>query len=97
MDGEGEIVERDLTSQEIDLAKAKIEGDGKKVKVWSPKAEGWEEEKTSFLRVNAQTLAPRQEGLDLREWQEKHWVQYVNWLDEVKGAQYDRPYEGGAY
>ena len=97
IEGEGEINEIDLVAAGVDLKKAKVEGNGTKVKVFQPKAEGWQEEKKDWFRVNAMTLDARQEGLDLREWTEKKWIQYVNQLDEVQGCDYERPYSGGAY
>ena len=69
----------------------------KKIKFWASKAEGWAEEDKHWLRVNAQSLDPQQGGLDLREWHDRQWIQYVNMLNEIPGAQYDRPYEGGTY
>ncbi|KAF2664618.1 hypothetical protein BT63DRAFT_460111 [Microthyrium microscopicum] len=95
IDGETEIVERDLVAEGVDPVKAKIQ-EGK-VKVLMPKAEGWQEEKTNWLRVNAMTLEARQEGFNLMEWHEKGWIQHVNWLDETGGPQYGKPYDGGAY
>jgi hypothetical protein len=94
----GVVVERDIAAEGIDLAKAKVKGDGTKVKVWVPNPDGWKEEEENWLRINATSLDAEQEGLDLREWTEKKWIQYVNWLDEVDGARsYEKPFRCGAY
>ena len=93
----GSIVERDLAADGVDITRASIDGDGKSVKVWMPNPDGWQEEVTHWLRVNGTSLEPDQEGLNLREWTEKKWVQYVNWLDEVEGCSYEKPYHGGIY
>lgn len=67
------------------------------VNVLVPK-DDWSELSTHMLRVNAHALDAAQEGLDLREWHERKWVQYVNWYDEVDGARsYERPFHYGTY
>ncbi|KAL6852737.1 hypothetical protein ACO1O0_007285 [Amphichorda felina] len=93
--GEGEVVDADLGALGV--------GEGT-VKAWRPKKDGWKEGKVKhgcYLSVNAYTLDPDQEGLDLREWKEKKWVYY---LDDLKSGQegaggpsYERPHPGGAY
>lgn len=99
-DGFGKAVSRDLST--IGLSEAQLkrlgfesEVDAKDVKAYVPVDEwgpGY------LLRVNAFALDADQKGLDLREWQEKGWVQYVNWYDEVQGAaSHERPYRFGAY
>jgi len=98
----GEIVVKDLSN--IGLSQEQLkrlgfenEADASEVKVHVPSA-GWKELITHFLRINAHALDAGQEGLDLREWHERKWVQYVNWFDEVDGARsYDRPFHFGAY
>ena len=97
--GQGEIVELD------------VEGKGETVKAWRPKKEGWFEwargdlrppAKRSYLSVNAYTLEPGREGLDLREWTEEKRVTYLDCL-EFKGPsargepRRERPHLGGAY
>jgi hypothetical protein len=97
IEGEGEVNEVDLASPgDVDLERAKIEGDGTKVKVFQPNKD-WKEEGNACLRINALTLDAKQEGLDLREWGEKKWIQYVNWLEEIQGYDYERPYVSGTY
>jgi hypothetical protein len=101
-DSFGEIVTKDLS--DIGLSQSQLkqlgfqdEADAKAVKVCVT-GDAWQEGRTHMLRVNAQTLDANQEGLDVREWHEKKWVQYVNWLDEVRGASsYDRPFHSGTY
>lgn len=85
-----------------------MEGEGgEKVKYWGPKepwVEGTALEGTingGYLSVNAATLDARQEGLDLREWQEKGWIAYLDYLEETpeKNGE-DRlgvPHIGGMY
>jgi hypothetical protein len=99
IEGEGGVVERDLVRDGVvDLARARVgEGEGSAVKVWAVREEGWSEEGTSWLRINARTLEARQEGLDMREWHDGKWIEYVNWLDEIEGKSHDGPYDGGAY
>lgn len=84
----------------------------KKVKVYKPKKEGWDEKspgpegkRTAYLSVNATTLHPLQEGLDLRVIKEKGWVLYLDWLSvdpssgKVVRKNYstERPCVGGMY
>jgi hypothetical protein len=77
------------------------EVDGEKRKIWAPKAEGWAESKgnwrTSYLTVNAQTLEPNQEGLNLLEWTEKQWIAYIDCLFMEGEARLKNPYPGGTY
>jgi hypothetical protein len=94
--GQGEVVDADLGALGV--------GDGT-VKAWRPKLEGWTEDKRdngSYLSVNANTLEPNQQGFDLREWHEKKWVCYLDFLkagteEEMGFPRYERPFEGGAY
>lgn len=89
--GEGETVEVDLG--EI------LEGkkNGKTTKVWklkAPKVKGIKE----YVSVNATSLEPGQEGLDLREWTEKGWVVYIDQLGEEKDwGRGKEPFAGGMY
>lgn len=93
--GEGETIEVDLA--DIGL------GEGK-TKAWRPKKEGWTEGKLShgcYLSVNAFTLEPGQEGLDLREWHENKWMEYLDVLrlgePDAGKPTYERPHPGGSY
>jgi hypothetical protein len=83
--GEGEVVEREI--------------EGVKRNVWVTKSD---DRKTGdgnyrYLTVNAQTLEPGQEGLDLREWYDKNWVCYLDTLDETEEDRYGKPHRGGTY
>jgi hypothetical protein len=71
--------------------------EGKDVKAWKPKKEGWEENKTGYLSVNAVTLDQDQEGLDLREWHEKLWISYLDTKEWVGEERLRLPYPGGIY
>jgi len=97
LEGEGEVKEINLAGQGVDLKRASIHGDETMVKVFRPKSEGWKEEETTCFRVNAHTLGAKQEGLDMREWKENKWIQYVNWLEEIEGGSYERPFISGCY
>lgn len=70
-------------------------------KVWKCKSEGWVESETGYLSVNAVTLEPDQEGLDLREWTEKGWIAYLDTrgetLEVCEPARMGRPHDGGMY
>jgi hypothetical protein len=99
-DAFGKVVTRDLSTIGLSNSQLKALGfeneDGaKNVKGYVPVDE-WSPE--HLLRVNAYALDGDQKGLDLREWQEKGWIQYVNWYDEVRGASsHERPFHFGAY
>jgi hypothetical protein len=98
----GEITSQDLSILGLSQSQLKRlgfenEDDAKAVRVNIP-GTGWKDGTTHFLRVNAHALDADQKGLDLREWHERKWVQYVNWFDEVDGARsYERPFHFGAY
>jgi len=74
-----------------------VEVGGEKKVAWTPKAEGWSEGNGSYLTVNASTLEARQEGLDMREWSEKGWIAYLEFLDGTDSARLREPYAGGMY
>ena len=71
--------------------------EGRGVRAWKPKKEGWTENGTGYLSVNAATLEQDQEGLDLREWHEKGWIGYLDCKEEVGDDRFETPYEGGMY
>jgi hypothetical protein len=58
---------------------------GEKKQVWKP-ADRLSDDVDEYLSVNAQTLNPGQEGLDLREW-----------YDKKRGCDLDMFYEQGSY
>jgi hypothetical protein len=99
--GPSEAVGRDLAADGVDVAKAGLDPEKKTHAVWRPRAEGWKEEEEHWFRVNAMTLEAGQEGLDLREWTDKKWVQYVNMLPDYvepgNRGSYEKPFEGGCY
>ncbi len=72
------------------------EVDGKQQEVWGFKVKGWEEGPYKYLSVNAVTLEPDQEGLDLKEWTDKGWILY---LDHHRGLnhQIGAPHPGAMY
>lgn len=96
--------------QELDLGTWTGAGpEGKMSKVWQPRPYGWTPEKgaeseedsgqgwNAYLSVNAHTLEPGQEGLDLRDWVENKWVCYLDCKDEEQPDRYGKPHEGGTY
>jgi hypothetical protein len=74
-----------------------IEVGGEKQQVWTPKREGWIENKTGYLSVNGVTLEPGQEGLNMKEWHEKGWIQYLDAKNDVEEDRLGEPHEGGIY
>lgn len=57
----------------------------------------WTEGKNAYLSVNAITLEPDQEGLDLREWHENGWICYLDCKVNTEDNHFGRPSEGGMY
>ena len=81
---------------EVDLGALGVPGEaeGKKTKVWKHKGG------PAYLSVNGYAIDAGQDGLDLREWTEKKWLQYFDMLPEREKRlrrTYDRPHAGGAY
>jgi hypothetical protein len=72
------------------------EVEGEKKEVWGFKAKEWEENDNVYLSVNAVTLEPNQDGLDLREWTEKGWIAYYDKSD-VQEDQMGKPHPGDMY
>lgn len=98
----GKLVSKDLSKIGLSLSQLQqlgfeSERDATDVTVHVP-CDEWDSAATHSLRINAHALDKGQEMLDLREWHERKWVQYVNWLDEIDGARsYERPFHFGAY
>jgi hypothetical protein len=69
---------------------------GEKKEVWGFIADKWDKSKKCYLSVNAVTLEPGQEGLDLREWTEKGWVAYFD-FSEKHEDQMGKPHPGDPY
>ena len=74
-----------------------VEIDGNKQQVWTPKRAGWNEPGTGYLSVNGITLEPGQEGLNLKEWHEKGWIQYLDMKNHELEDRLGEPHEGGIY
>ncbi len=96
LSGEGEVVEKDLSELGIDLKSMGL-GEPSKRELWHPKKPWTEGRKGYYLSINANTLEPGQEGLDLREWTEKKWICYLDCLDAKEDVQFERPQRGGGY
>jgi hypothetical protein len=101
--GQGRVVEKEVPSggksdvvQDEGYDKAKSES--RVQKVWTPDPEGWIEGiGKCYLSINALTLEPKQEGLDLREWKENKLICYLDALNAAQQDSFERPHEGGAY
>ena len=85
--------------QELGLAEEGDAAEVKKVPVWRVKKEGWKEGRgaSSYFSLNATSLNPGQEDLDLRQWHEKGWIAYVNSLDRTADDSIEAPHMGGMY
>jgi len=81
--GEGEVRTED------------VEGE-KKREVWGFKRKEWDEADKKYLSVNALTLEPDQEGLDLREWVEKGWIAYLDHSGKEE-SNMGQPHAGDPY
>jgi hypothetical protein len=72
----------------------------KRIRVWRPKKEGWDEAlgkgAKSYLSVNMTSLDAGQEGLDLREFVDKGWIVYSNYLSGTLNTSL-KPSPGGMY
>jgi hypothetical protein len=101
--GEGRVVEKEVpVGGRSDIVRT--DDDGKAIsggnvqKVWTPDPDGWVEGiGKCYLSINALTLEPKQEGLDLREWAEKKLICYLDALNESEQDSFERPHEGGTY
>ncbi len=82
---------------EGETREVEVQGEAGTRQAWMVKREGWDETGSSYLSVNAATLEPGQEGLDLREWTEKGWIAYFDTKDEVGEDRMGMPHEGGMY
>jgi hypothetical protein len=74
--------------------------DTEKIRVWRPKKEGWDEAvgkgSKSYLSVNMTSLDAGQDGLDLREFVDKGWIVYTDYLSGVLSFS-SKPSPGGMY
>jgi hypothetical protein len=99
--GEGEVVDVDLAALGVGdyvqkRAGAEPNADGL-TRVWRPKKGFADGAGRDYLSVNAHSLDARQDGLDLREWHEKEWILYLDFLDKPELQRYGKPYAGGVY
>jgi hypothetical protein len=75
-----------------------VEIEGEKKQVWSVKKEGWDEaEGPSYFSLNAASLEPGQEGLNLKEWTEKGWIDYYDSKEDAGEYRFGEPHDGGMY
>jgi hypothetical protein len=75
-------------------SEAKDDGKDKEVKIWHTKLD---DGVYNYVSVNAVTLDPRQEGLDLSEWTEKGWIYHVDTLEGKERDIFGLPHVGGMY
>jgi hypothetical protein len=70
-----------------------------KVKAWKLKKKGYAEvpDGDNYFSVNAVTVNPKQNGLDLREWHERRWIAYVDSLERKESFKVGSPHVGGIY
>jgi hypothetical protein len=103
MRGETEQAEVEVPTssvRELGLAPEPSESeDTAKVKAWKLRKEGFAERPNGagYFSINAVTLNPKQDGLDLMEWHEHQWIAYVDSLDRKAGFQVGKPHPGGIY
>lgn len=95
--GKGELVDVELEALGVKGTEL-----GQKTTVWRPKKEGWSEGMgaKSYLSVNAYSIDADQAGFDLREWTEKKWIDYIDFLEignTRRPGHFEAPHEGGAY
>jgi hypothetical protein len=86
--------------QRLGLRDSSAESDAVKVPAWKLVKEGFGESihgGTNYFSLNAVTLDAQQPGLDLAEWHERQWVQYVDSLTDRKGWLTGKPHPGGIY
>jgi hypothetical protein len=76
-----------------------VEVEGKVVKAWTPKREGWREghQYGCYFSLNATSVEPGQEGFDMREWTEKGLIVYIDCLNETHKDRLGKPFKGGMY
>jgi hypothetical protein len=75
--------------RELDIeGNASESGETVKIKAWKLKKEGFQEGDggTSYFSINAVTLNPKQEGLDLASFHKNQWVAYVDSLERKAGC-----------
>jgi hypothetical protein len=91
--GPGEIVSVDLDHWKKNGGE-RISGS---TKVWALKEGNKADDE--YLSVNAVTLDAGQDGLDLREWHERKWICYGDYLHDVDYEEdaFGRPPKGGTY
>ena len=69
----------------------------KDVEVEEKATKAWVATNAKYLSVNAITLDAGQEGLDLREWTEKGWIEYYDNRDDKEKDQMGVPHKGDMY
>jgi hypothetical protein len=73
-------------------------GEEKKVAIWSPKSEGWNEGrgKTSYLSINMTSVDANQPGFDMRDFTRFKWIRYYEILADTR-QEADEPFDGGMF
>ncbi len=97
---DAEVEVRTKSIRELDIKCIGSEsGETVKIKAWKLKKEGFREGNgcPNYFSVNAVTLNPMQEGLDLALFHKNQWIAYVDSLEKKAGAQVGKPHIGGIY
>jgi hypothetical protein len=84
----------------LDLVDTAAASDSEKMPAWKLVREGFGESNqggSNYFSLNAVTLDAHQNGLNLAEWHERQWVQYVDSLTDIKGWTTGKPHPGGIY
>jgi hypothetical protein len=87
---------------EWENADIQLPGSEALITVSRPRAVGIEDSQKRYLSVNMHTMDANQAGLDLREWHERGWIMYWNWLDDDSSIPLEerramKPFPGGVY
>ena len=93
--GEGEHIDVDL-----DVLGVKDAEKGTKTKVWRKKESEGATPFSHYLTVNGVSIDAGQEGFDMREWVDKGWMKYEDFLTFSGSGMppiSDKPFIGGTY
>ncbi|KAE8374859.1 hypothetical protein BDV26DRAFT_269255 [Aspergillus bertholletiae] len=77
-----------------------IEESTKTVTVWRVNPDGYQEDVTGYLSINALTVDQDQahgDPLDLRQLVDKKWVEYLGWKGPTLDSRYDYPHDSGTW
>lgn len=92
--GEGEHVPMTSSTKAMSITETSTT---KASMAWKLKSQGYVEDVTGYISVNATTIEPGQDAGDLREWQDKKWICYLDCLDGKGSRSFEKPHRGGMY